>query len=294
MSEVSHFVHRFTGQERDTETGLDFFQARYHGSAQGRFLSSDPLGNLVADPTSPQSWNQFSYVSNSPLVYTDPSGYEPGQCYYTVTTWGEGDNATSSTNLIGCEPGGNGEQQPVYVFSTTVTKPAAKTESERWACAADFGQSHSIAAAFGKQNTFVGNLLGGNTMSGIIGLGQIAFGSRAPDVNTVGAGLLNGVRQGIPGSGPSSGLTGPLNYKFAKAASSASYKFAVGAYNTARGSAQVALSLPGSAAEEAAIAADVVAPLAAETLSNVAFGVGVAKFLFDLSTVGYGYLAACK
>jgi RHS repeat-associated protein len=65
---------KFTGQERDTETGLDFFQARYHGSAQGRFLSPDPLGIFVADPTNPQSWNQYSYVQNSPLSFVDPSG----------------------------------------------------------------------------------------------------------------------------------------------------------------------------------------------------------------------------
>jgi RHS repeat-associated protein len=53
----------FTGKERDTETGLDFFQARYHGSAQGRFLSPDPLGIFVADPTNPQSWNMYAYAS---------------------------------------------------------------------------------------------------------------------------------------------------------------------------------------------------------------------------------------
>jgi len=38
---------KFTGQERDAETGLDFFQARYHASAQGRFLSADPIGNFA-------------------------------------------------------------------------------------------------------------------------------------------------------------------------------------------------------------------------------------------------------
>ncbi len=34
---------RFTGKERDTETGLDYFEARYMSSAQGRFTSPDPL-----------------------------------------------------------------------------------------------------------------------------------------------------------------------------------------------------------------------------------------------------------
>ncbi len=34
---------RFTGKERDAETGLDYFGARYMSSAQGRFTSPDPL-----------------------------------------------------------------------------------------------------------------------------------------------------------------------------------------------------------------------------------------------------------
>jgi RHS repeat-associated protein len=65
---------KFTGQERDTETGLDFFQARYHGSAQGRFLSPDPLGNFVANAADPQTWNMYAYARNNPLVFVDPTG----------------------------------------------------------------------------------------------------------------------------------------------------------------------------------------------------------------------------
>src|SRR5947209_6707791 len=34
---------KFTGYERDSETGLDFAQARYDSSSQGRFTSGDPL-----------------------------------------------------------------------------------------------------------------------------------------------------------------------------------------------------------------------------------------------------------
>jgi hypothetical protein len=33
----------FTGKERDAETGLDFFGARYYSGAQGRFTSPDPF-----------------------------------------------------------------------------------------------------------------------------------------------------------------------------------------------------------------------------------------------------------
>lgn len=66
---------RFTGQERDSETGLDFFDARYFGAALGRFTSpDDPFAGQ--DPTDPQSWNLYSYGLNNPLRYTDPDGHD--------------------------------------------------------------------------------------------------------------------------------------------------------------------------------------------------------------------------
>ncbi len=67
---------KFTGQERDAETGLDFFQARYFAGVQGRFNSPDPM-NAGADLTNPQSWNGYSYVSNNPLGAVDPDGMGP-------------------------------------------------------------------------------------------------------------------------------------------------------------------------------------------------------------------------
>ena len=64
---------RFTGQVRDTETGLDFFNARYLSSGMGRFMSVDP-GNAGADGADPQTWNGYGYVRNTPGVLVDPSG----------------------------------------------------------------------------------------------------------------------------------------------------------------------------------------------------------------------------
>lgn len=64
---------KFTGYERDSETGLDFAQARYYSSTQGRFTSADPL-MASASPLRPQSWNRYAYSYNNPLKYTDPSG----------------------------------------------------------------------------------------------------------------------------------------------------------------------------------------------------------------------------
>ena len=66
-------TQKFTSKERDAETGLDFFEARYMSSVQGRFTSPDP-GNAGAFASNPQSWNAYSYVVNNPLKYTDPHG----------------------------------------------------------------------------------------------------------------------------------------------------------------------------------------------------------------------------
>lgn len=66
---------KFTGYERDDETGLDFAQARYYAKALGRFTSVDP-NNYQASrtPYDPQSWNAYSYAKNNPLNASDPSG----------------------------------------------------------------------------------------------------------------------------------------------------------------------------------------------------------------------------
>lgn len=71
---------RYTGKERDTESGNDYFGARYYGSSMGRFSSPDPSGLVYADPTNPQSFNLYAYVQNNPLVNVDPTGLD---CVYT-------------------------------------------------------------------------------------------------------------------------------------------------------------------------------------------------------------------
>jgi RHS repeat-associated protein len=65
-------THRFTGHERDNDTGLDYMMARYYGAALGRFLSVDPESDSTL--LDPQSWNQFAYVRNNPIAFVDPHG----------------------------------------------------------------------------------------------------------------------------------------------------------------------------------------------------------------------------
>jgi len=68
--------HLFTGKERDTESGNDYFGARYYASSMGRFMSPDPMGIASGSLTNPQSLNLYSYVLNNPLIGIDPDGRE--------------------------------------------------------------------------------------------------------------------------------------------------------------------------------------------------------------------------
>jgi RHS repeat-associated protein len=66
---------KFTTYERDSESGLDYAAARYYSSGLGRFMSLDPL---AGNSSNPQSLNRYSYVTNDPITYLDPSG--AGEC----------------------------------------------------------------------------------------------------------------------------------------------------------------------------------------------------------------------
>jgi RHS repeat-associated protein len=71
---------RFTGYEKDIETGLDFAEARYYNNANGRFTAVDPLlaSGISANP---QTFNRYIYTLNNPLIYTDPTGLQVGDWY---------------------------------------------------------------------------------------------------------------------------------------------------------------------------------------------------------------------
>jgi RHS repeat-associated protein len=59
--------YRFSGKERDEETGLYYFGARYYASWLGRWSSSDVAGLK-------SGLNYFRYCSNNPVIFHDPDG----------------------------------------------------------------------------------------------------------------------------------------------------------------------------------------------------------------------------
>ncbi len=67
-------THKFTGDERDAETGLDHTWFRQYSSQLGRWMHPDPAGLAAVDLANPQSWNRYAYVGNNPMNYVDPLG----------------------------------------------------------------------------------------------------------------------------------------------------------------------------------------------------------------------------
>jgi len=85
--------YKFNGKERDGESGLDEFGARYFANAYGRFMqthwSAKPAAVPYANYGNPQSLNLFAYVENNPTTFGDPDGHcgdvRGGLCDGSVT-----------------------------------------------------------------------------------------------------------------------------------------------------------------------------------------------------------------
>lgn len=86
-NDLNHY--KFTGKERDGETGLDYFGARYYSNALGRFLTPDWAGKAAAVPyaefTDPQSLNLYTYVRNLPTSKIDTDGHCAGDNCSDIT-----------------------------------------------------------------------------------------------------------------------------------------------------------------------------------------------------------------
>ena len=69
---ASQTTRGFTGHEQLADVGLVHMNGRVYDPMLGRFGTPDPM---TENPFSTQGWNRYSYVGNSPLNFTDPSGY---------------------------------------------------------------------------------------------------------------------------------------------------------------------------------------------------------------------------
>jgi RHS repeat-associated protein len=182
--DAADITEKFTGKERDAETGLDNFIARYYSGAQGRFASPDqPLVDQEADD--PQGWNLYSYVRNNPLRFRDSYG----RTCVAVT-----DSSGSTTGYKDVEgPGGTcadaylGDIQEGKKPSTTVTAQAPPSP-ELLAVAQGAQQAGPVveAAAWATLGVTGGGMLGGALIGGggLTTLGAIEATGASTEIGT--------------------------------------------------------------------------------------------------------------
>jgi RHS repeat-associated protein len=140
----------FTAYEKDSETDLDFAQARYYSKNLGRFFSVDPLGTS-AQKWNPQTFNRYSYVVNNPVNYSDPNG----TCVHT-------DNDGRNTH---------DDNKPCKNFSGQVyVKDGSFYNGRCKGCTPLANGATATASAYGRTYTITGGTNGGWTSAPTLSL----------------------------------------------------------------------------------------------------------------------------
>ncbi|KOP65496.1 hypothetical protein AMS62_09710 [Bacillus sp. FJAT-18019] len=84
---------RYTGEIYDDESGLIYLRARYYDPEIGRFITEDTYEGELNNPL---SLNLYTYVTNNPLIYIDPSGNKAWLIHGTWSnpekSWGKDDS----------------------------------------------------------------------------------------------------------------------------------------------------------------------------------------------------------
>jgi RHS repeat-associated protein len=146
----------FTGKERDTETGLDYFGARYYRGSLARFTTVDPAMSATLGLHDPQKWNRYAYARNNPFRYIDPDGR------LTVII-----NGTWAKDAPWAQPGtpfneavSNTFHEEAVVFSWS----GGNTKAARAKAAEELGQFIASRRKEGEPLNVVSHSHGGNVM----------------------------------------------------------------------------------------------------------------------------------
>jgi RHS repeat-associated protein len=141
---------RCTGKERDSESNLDYFGARYDSSAMGRFMTPDytdddegPVSVPFYNPLNPQSLNLYSYAHNNPVTDSDPDGHD---CVVQTRTSDKSESVSVSSGTCDGVKTGDG-QSATYVPGTVAGVQAGQDGKS-----IDIGYTPYQGGGYGDQN----------------------------------------------------------------------------------------------------------------------------------------------
>jgi RHS repeat-associated protein len=135
------------GKERDTESGNDYFGARYYASSMGRFMSPDWSAKYEPVPyaklDNPQSLNLYGYVLNNPLSHADPDGHQCDTCQKVWSWLTSSHSASASASAAVAQ--GSSTSGPLSV--------TAKLGTAQAGASASYGTNTSVSAKAGVSGT---------------------------------------------------------------------------------------------------------------------------------------------
>jgi RHS repeat-associated protein len=197
-------AHKYTGKELDNATGLYWYEWRSYDPVLARFLVPD---TIVPSPQDPQGLNRYSYVTNNPLRYTDPTGHF----------------RLNVSKFLRTSLGPIGSQIVIAAVAITAAYFTAGAASSAFLGAFNVAVGPPTLA-MATAASAVGGVAGGAVGGGIAG------GLQGGNFNRVLSGAIGG---GVSG-GVFGGL-GPLTSGWDYAARGATYGVAGGASSAARG-----------------------------------------------------------
>ena len=164
LSASSGNTYKFTGKERDSESNLDNFGARYDSSILGRFISVDP-SRLSITLGNPQSWNRYIYALNNPVAYADRNGLWPTYIHDEIIEAVFGGILTRHQVAI---------LENVSADQDAILKGGQKPENSNWHAQCAPGQSMT-ACATGIANHITTNLAKAGAVWDVQGLSDSAL-----------------------------------------------------------------------------------------------------------------------
>jgi RHS repeat-associated protein len=149
--------YKFTGKERDSESGLDNFGARYDASSLGRFMSADP-GRLTKHLIDPQGLNRYGYTRNNPLAYVDPDGKDWQTAWSDLKTFANSlyTKVSVGAGIGGKSKVGTGEAKLELVYKNTIqfsTNSVSLTQSMEASAESGVPGGPSVGKSVGAEQT---------------------------------------------------------------------------------------------------------------------------------------------